>query len=67
VRTLLVRGVAGERIVELADAETCDAIVVGAQTRGGVPRLALGSVAGYVVAHAPCTAVVARPPREWGD
>lgn len=47
-------------LVDLARAEHADLLVVGSHGRTGLARLVLGSVAGYVVSHAPCDVLVVR-------
>jgi nucleotide-binding universal stress UspA family protein len=56
-------GDAGESIVEAAEAEGADLIVVGTHERGAVGRLFLGSVSDHVVRHARCPVLVVRPTR----
>jgi nucleotide-binding universal stress UspA family protein len=56
------RGDPREAILRLAEVERPDLIVVGSHGRTGLTKLLLGSVAGHVVTHAPCTVVVVRPP-----
>ncbi len=56
-------GEPGETIVEAAQAEGADLIVVGTHGRGTVGRLFLGSVSEYVVRHAGCPVMVVRPAR----
>ena len=56
-------GDAGETIVEAAEAESADLIVVGTHERGAVGRLFLGSVSDHVVRHARCPVMVVRPAR----
>jgi nucleotide-binding universal stress UspA family protein len=56
-------GEAGESIVEAAEAESADLIVVGTHERGAVGRLFLGSVSDHVVRHARCPVMVVRPTR----
>jgi nucleotide-binding universal stress UspA family protein len=56
-------GEAGESIVDVAEAESADLIVVGTHERGAVGRLFLGSVSDYVVRHARCPVMVVRPTR----
>jgi nucleotide-binding universal stress UspA family protein len=56
-------GDAGEGIVEAAEAESADLIVVGTHERGAVGRLFLGSVSDHVVRHARCPVMVVRPVR----
>jgi nucleotide-binding universal stress UspA family protein len=67
VEAQLVRGEPAEEILAAADRGQFDVVVVGARTHGALVRLALGSVADRIVDHAPCSVVVVRPPREWGD
>ncbi len=56
-------GDAGESIVDVAEAESVDLIVVGTHERGAVGRLFLGSVSDHVVRHARCPVMVVRPTR----
>jgi nucleotide-binding universal stress UspA family protein len=56
-------GDAGESIVDVAEAETADLIVVGTHERGAVGRLFLGSVSDHVVRHARGPVMVVRPTR----
>jgi len=56
-------GAAGESIVDVAEAESADLIVVGTHERGAVGRLFLGSVSDHVVRHASCPVMVVRPTR----
>jgi len=56
-------GEPGEAIVEAAEAESADLIVVGTHGRGAVGRLFLGSVSDHVVRHARCPVMVVRPTR----
>lgn len=59
-----IDGPAGRTIVEVAAAEHIDAIVMASRGRGGVRRFVLGSVADYVVRHAPCPVLLVHPPHE---
>lgn len=43
------------------EAKDAELLVVGSQGRAGLPGMHLGSVANYVVHHAPCPVVVVRP------
>jgi len=61
VSFLVWTGDPGESIVSAAEAEAADLIVVGTHGRGTIGRLLLGSVSEYVVRHAPCPVLVARP------
>jgi nucleotide-binding universal stress UspA family protein len=47
-------------LVDEAEKERADLVVVGTHGRTGVKRLLLGSVASFVVAHAPCSVLVVR-------
>lgn len=47
-------------LVEAARAERADLIVIGSHGRSGISKLLLGSVANYVVTHAPCSVVVVK-------
>ena len=48
-------------IVALASRLQCDLVVVGTHGRTGIRRAVIGSVAEYVVRHAPCTVVCVKP------
>lgn len=64
------RGFASRATVDLGDPRTClmraareepaDLLVVGSHGRTGLSRWLLGSVAAYLVVHAPCSVLVAR-------
>jgi nucleotide-binding universal stress UspA family protein len=64
VRFLVWEGEPGESIVEAAQAEGADLIVVGTHGRGTVGRFLLGSVSDYVVRHAMVPVMVVRPTDE---
>ncbi len=51
VRTLIVEGVPGPAIVEIAEREGVDVVVMATHGRSGLRRTMLGSVADYVVRH----------------
>jgi len=57
---LVWEGDPGEAIVNAAEAEGVDLIVVGSHGRGQVERFLLGSVSDYVVRHAGCPVLVVR-------
>jgi nucleotide-binding universal stress UspA family protein len=61
VAFLVWTGDPGDMIVEAAEAEHVDMVVVGSHGRGAVGRLFLGSVSEHVVRHAPCPVLVVRP------
>jgi nucleotide-binding universal stress UspA family protein len=47
-------------LVEAARTERADLLVVGSHGRTGMAKLLMGSVASYVVAHAPCSVMVVK-------
>jgi nucleotide-binding universal stress UspA family protein len=49
-------------ITDVARREGIDQIIVGSHGRTGLQRLLLGSVAAYVVSHAPCSVLVVKLP-----
>ena len=51
---------AGHAIVELAEAERPDLVVIGAGGKGFLRRFFTGSVSDTVVHHAPCPVLVVR-------
>jgi len=51
----------GPVIVETADKEKADLVVVGSHGRSGFSKLLMGSVASHVVTHAPCSVLVVKP------
>lgn len=53
-------GAAGPEIVQEAEAWGAELVIVGASRHGAVMRMLLGSVADYVVRHAPCSVEVVR-------
>ena len=60
VTTRVERGDARSTIVETAEREHCDLVVIGSHGRTGVRKLLLGSVAAHVVAHAACDVLVVK-------
>ncbi len=64
---LIWTGDARESIVEAAEAEEIDLIVIGTHGRGGLGRAILGSVSDYVVRNAPCPVMVVRARRARTD
>ena len=60
VKGLLVEGVPHEQIVRLARSKRADVVVMGTHGRSGLAKLFLGSVAGRVVAAAPCPVLTVR-------
>ena len=59
-RGLLLDGVAHEQIIKAAKSRRADLLVVGTHGRTGVARFFVGSVAGRVVASAPCPVLTVR-------
>ena len=57
-------GEPGPMIVGLAEKLSADLIVMGTHGRGGLTRLLLGSVADYVLRHAPCPVLTIKPGTE---
>lgn len=57
---LLLEGVAHEQIIRAAKSKKADVLVVGTHGRTGIARLFVGSVAGRVVAGAPCPVLTVR-------
>jgi nucleotide-binding universal stress UspA family protein len=47
-------------LVEVAESEGADLVVVGSHGRTGIAKLFMGSVASHVVAHAPCSVLVVK-------
>jgi nucleotide-binding universal stress UspA family protein len=64
---LIWEGDPGASVVEVADAEDVDIIVIGSHARGLVGRLLLGSVSSYVVDHGHQPVVVVRPGQHLAD
>lgn len=58
----VVHGDPREGIVDTARREHVDLVVMGSHGRTGLARLLMGSVASFVVAHAPCDVMVVRLP-----
>ena len=58
---LIWQGDPGTVVLEAAEAEHADLVVVGSHDRGPVGRLLLGSVSSHVVAHAAVPVLVIRP------
>jgi nucleotide-binding universal stress UspA family protein len=57
---LVWEGDPGEAIIDAAQAEGADMIVVGSHGRGTVGRFLIGSVSDHVVRHASCPVLVVR-------
>jgi nucleotide-binding universal stress UspA family protein len=50
-------------LIETAEKERVDLIVVGSHGRAGLAKLMLGSVSSHVVTHAPCSVLVVKGPQ----
>jgi nucleotide-binding universal stress UspA family protein len=64
---LIWEGDPGVSVIEAADAEDADVVVVGSHSRGAVGRLLLGSVSSYVVEHSRRPVMVIRPGQRLDD
>lgn len=62
--TRVIEGDAGRSIIDAADDAGADLIVMATHGRSGIVRMALGSVADYVVRHAHRPVLLVRPPHE---
>ena len=60
VEFLVWEGEPGPAIIEAAEAEHADILVVGTRGRSRVERMVLGSVSDHVVRHAPCPVLIVR-------
>lgn len=61
IKTRVLVGSAGPAIVETAKAVQADLIVMGTHGRSGLMRVLMGSVAEYVLRHAPCPVLAIKP------
>ena len=59
-KSVLAEGSAHEQIVRITKAKRADLVVMGTHGRSGLAKLFLGSVAGRVVAAAPCPVLTVR-------
>jgi nucleotide-binding universal stress UspA family protein len=64
VKTLTVMGEPASAILDLAEAEKPDVVVVGSHGKSGIQRFLLGSVSEQVVRYSPCSTLVIKPPRD---
>ena len=64
LRHVLARGAAGSLILDYAEAEAVDVIVMGTHGRSGLSRLLMGSVAEAVVRRAKCPVLTYKQPAE---
>ncbi|HTW32629.1 MAG TPA: universal stress protein [Candidatus Sulfotelmatobacter sp.] len=65
IRTILIKhGPAAEAIAKVARENAADLLVLGTRGRGGLPKLALGSVAEQALRIAPCPVITVGPQSE---
>jgi len=64
---LIWEGDPGASLIEAAEAEGADVIIVGSHDRGPIGRLLLGSVSSYVVDHGRQEVLVIRPGQRLAD
>lgn len=64
---IIWEGDPGASVIDAAEAEGADLVIVGSHGRGPVGRLLLGSVSSYVVDHARMPVVVIRPGQHLDD
>ena len=65
VTSRLLQGVPGWTIIDAVNKDPAiDLLVIGTHGRTGLKRALVGSVAEYIVRHAPCPVLVARQSRE---
>ncbi len=60
-QTLILHGVPGMAICDIAAERSARAIVIGSRGHGRIKRALLGSVSDYVVRNSPCPVVITRP------
>lgn len=58
IKTLCVEGEAHERIIDLAEAENCELIVMGRRGLSRLERVLMGSVTARVIGHSPIDVLV---------
>jgi nucleotide-binding universal stress UspA family protein len=60
VETFARQGDAADAILDVAEEQGCDLVVVGNKGRTGAKRFLLGSVPNTVSHHAPCSVLIVR-------
>ncbi len=60
VHTETIAGDPAESIIKIAEAHSCDLIVMGSRGLGRLAGLVLGSTSQKVVSHAPCPVLIVR-------
>ena len=63
IRTMKKEGIPADEILNTAEEEDVDLIVIGTLGRSALEKLLLGSVAEKVIRHAPCPVLVVRTKR----
>jgi len=58
VQSLIIKGDPGQSVVNVAEEQNCDLIVMGSRQMGAVRRFLLGSVSNYVVHHSECPVLI---------
>lgn len=58
VQSLIIKGDPGQAVVNVAEEQNCDLIVMGSRQMGAVRRFLLGSVSNYVVHHSECPVLI---------
>lgn len=61
IQHVIREGHRGRTIVDVAEEQEADLIVVGARGHSAVRRLLLGSISDYVATHASCSVLIVRP------
>jgi nucleotide-binding universal stress UspA family protein len=56
-RVLVSSNSTGQNLVQMAELEKSDEIIMGVRKRSKVGKLLLGSTAQYVILHAPCPVI----------
>jgi nucleotide-binding universal stress UspA family protein len=56
----VIEGDPREALLDMAQRENVDLIIVGSHGRTGIEKLLMGSVASHIVAHAQCSVLVVR-------
>ncbi len=64
VEAIFTAGDPGHEIVRVAEEQNADLIVLGTHGYSGWKRFTIGSVAEFVVRHAPCAVLTIRPKGE---
>jgi nucleotide-binding universal stress UspA family protein len=56
----VIAGDPRQALLQIAQSERADLIVVGSHGRSGIAKMMLGSVSSHVVTHAPCSVLVVK-------